>query len=152
MRRAHKIVFSLLLGLAAGVGCAHLVFPGFQHAAVRIGKGAAEKPLFFNGNGGRQVFALSLKNLGEARDIEIRMEGGAIQSWYPPVVRMPFGKVIPFEGGKFRGVEPGRRVPVYVVFHDNGKNRKIEVVDAADGSVLRTIDILRGKGNERHTH
>ncbi|MCC6346983.1 MAG: hypothetical protein IT388_07305, partial [Nitrospirales bacterium] len=91
-------------------------------------------------------------NLREAREIEVRMEGAEIQSWYPPVVRMPFNKGISFESGKFSGVEPGRRIPVYVVFDDDGRDRKIEVIDSADGFVIRTIEVLRGKDDEKHRH
>lgn len=152
MRRGLKIALFLIVGFAVGAAFARLNFPGFKHAVVTIGKGAESKPLYLNGTGGRQVLALSMKNLQKSRDIEIRMEGADIESWYPPVVRMPFNKRMSVQGGKFKGVEFGKRLPVYVVFNDSGENRKIEIIDSIDGSLIQTIDVLRGKGNERHRH
>ncbi|MBZ0155337.1 MAG: hypothetical protein K8I29_03870 [Alphaproteobacteria bacterium] len=152
MKGVARAVFSLLVGLAVGTVFAKLSFPGYTHATVVIRKGGAPKPLSLNGTGGRQVLALSMKNLQKSREIGIRMEGAEIQSWYPPVVRMPFNKGISFEEGIFSGVEPGKRIPVYIVFTDNGKNRKIEVVDPTEGSLIQTIDILRGQGDAEHRH
>lgn len=152
MKRAYKVALCLLAGLAFGAAAANLRLPGYKHATVTIAKGAGPASLSLNGGGGRQVLALSIKNLQSARNIEIRMEGAEIESWYPPVFKMPFSRWMSVEGGKFKDVEFGRRLPVYVAFNDNGENRRMEIVDSADGSLIREIDIVRGDSHERHDH
>lgn len=151
VKRRLKIAFFSLAGLAVGAAFAKVDFPGFRHAVIPIRKGAA-KPLYINGEGGRQVLALSMRNLQKSREIEIRMEGASIESWYPPVVTMPYNRGLSVEGGRFSGVEFGKRLPVYVAFNDNGEGRKIEIMDSTDGSLIQSVDVLRGKGNERHNH
>lgn len=152
MKRKWKILFCALAGLAFGAALANLRLPGYRHATVTIAKGAGPGTLSLNGGGGRQVLALSMKNLQSSRDIEIRIPGAEIESWYPPVFRMPFSRWMSIEEGSFKGVEFGRRLPVYVAFNDNGKSRKMEIVDSADGSLIREIDIVRGENHERNHH
>ncbi|MBI4689709.1 MAG: hypothetical protein HY754_05535 [Nitrospirae bacterium] len=152
MKRTIKVIIFLIAGFAAGTAIAKLSFPGYKHAMVTIKKAAESKPLYIGVDGGRYVLALSMKNLQRSKDIEIRMAGAEIHSWYPPVIRMPFSNPISFEAGRFKEVEFGKRLPVYVVFNDNGENRKIEIIDSMDGSRIQTINVLRCKDHEDHSH
>jgi hypothetical protein len=147
-----KTALCLLAGLAVGAALSKVEFPGYKHVMVMARKGAETKPIYIGAGGGRQVLALTVKDLTDSGDIEIRMDGAEIESWFPPVVRMPFNKDISFEDGKFTGAGPGKRLPVYVAFNDDGEKRKIEVIDSTDGSIIQTLDVLRGKGNEKQHH
>lgn len=154
MKKFFKIALCSLAGLAVGVTFANLSSPGYKHGMVMLmpGKGAEAKPFYFNGNNGRQVLALSVKNHQRSKNIEFRMEGAEMQSWYPPVIRMPFSHGVSFDAGKFKGVDFNKSLPVYVVFDDDGTNRKLEIIDSTTGSLIQTVDVARGKGNERRNH
>jgi hypothetical protein len=152
MRKLYRIPLCLLAGLAFGVAAANLHFTGYRHAMVTISRGAKPETLSFRGSGGRQVLALTVKNMQPSRNIELRMQGAEIESWYPPVFTMPFARWMSVEGGKFRGVEFGKRLPVYVAFNDNGRSRSMEIIDSTDGSLIRAITLARGDGYERHHH
>ncbi|MDA8165010.1 MAG: hypothetical protein M0017_08270, partial [Desulfobacteraceae bacterium] len=128
MKKTFKIALCLLAGFVIGTVFAKLDFPGYKHVMVMLMKGEA-KPIYINGDGGRQVLALTIMNHQQARDIEVRMDGAEIQSWYPPVVKMPFSRELLVEGGKFRGIEHGKRLPVFVAYNDNGEKRKIDIID-----------------------
>jgi hypothetical protein len=146
-----KVVVYVIIGLVIGVAVAKLNFPGYKHAVVMIKRGSGSKPIRIDGNK-RQVLALTMKNLQKSKAIEIKMEGAEVQSWFPPVIRMPFFRNIGFETGRFKEVGSGRRLPVYVVFDDNGEHRKIEIIDSTDGSTIQTVCVLRGKGHEDRNH
>ncbi len=143
-----------MAGLAVGTAFANLKFPGYKHAMVMLmpGKRADAKPLYFAENGGRQVLMLSVKNHQRAKDIEFRMEGAEIRSSYPPVVTMPFSHALSFDAGKFTGVEFNKSFPVFIAFNDDGTNKKLEIIDSSSGLVIQTVDVVRGKGNERRDH
>ena len=66
-----------------GVMFAGFKVQDYQHASIVIRKEEAAKPLYVSDYKGRQVIALSMKNLQGARDIEIKMDGAVVQSWYP---------------------------------------------------------------------
>ncbi len=152
MKRAGKVICCSLAGLAFGAALANLKLPGYKHAMVTIARDAGPGYLSLNGGGGRQVLALTMKNLQPSQEIEIRMRGAEIESWYPPVFKMPFSRWMSVDGGRFRGIEFGRGLPVYVSFNDTGGNGRLEIVDLSDGSLIRAIEIGRGSGHERHRH
>ena len=151
MRPLARIFLCGLAGLAAGAGAAGLSFPGYLHAMVALGPGARSAPLRIDGSR-RQTLALSLTGLGAVREVDIRMPGAEISSWYPPVVRLPFNKVPYFSGGRFLGVEPGRKLPVYVAFEDDWTVRSIEILDAADGSLISSVAVTHGRADGQHHH
>lgn len=151
MKQKYKTALCIIAGLAVGAAFSKVEFPGYKHVMAMVRKGAEAKPVYIGEGGGRQVLALTVKNLTDSKEIEIRMDGASIESWYPPVVAMPFSRVPSFEGGRFSDAA-GKRLPVYVTFNDDGGDRKIEIVDSTDGSIIQTMDILRGKGDERQHH
>ncbi|MDA8388280.1 MAG: hypothetical protein M0Z58_06445 [Nitrospiraceae bacterium] len=159
MKRSLKIALFVVAGLAAGAAFARLDLPGFKFAMVTIKKGANSRPILTGAGGGRCVLALSMKNLQKASDIGIRADGAKVLSWYPPVVRMPYGHSPDFRDGRFTGAGFGETLPVYIVFNNIGGtsprgpgNKKIEIVDSRDGSLIRTIDVLGGNGHEKQKH
>ena len=152
MKNTFRVVSCLLAGLATGTAFANLHLPGYKHAVVMVRKGAAATVLYIDGRGGRQVLALSLKNLQKSKEIELRMPGGKIESWYPPIFPLPFSRWITVAGGRFKGLQSGQRLPVYVVFDDTGENRKLDVLDGTDGSLIQTVAVLRGRSHEYHRH
>ena len=107
-------------GIAVGIAFAKFNVKDYRHASVSIKKGEVTKPIYISDYSGRQVLALSLKNLQRSQDIEIRADGAEIESWYPPVVRMPFTKWMEVEEGRFRGISFGKRLPLYLTI--NGKD------------------------------
>ena len=87
-----KAALFVLAGIFTGVMFAGFKVQDYQHASIVIRKEEAAKPLYVSDYKGRQVIALSMKNLQGARDIEIKMDGAVVQRWYPPVVKMPYNK------------------------------------------------------------
>jgi hypothetical protein len=141
----------ILAGVLTGLIFARFKTPDFHHASLIITKGDPLKTLFAGDYDGRQALALSMKNLQKAKDIEIRVEGAEIQSWYPPVVKMPYYKWMGVEGGRFRGVDFGRRIPVYLVFDEKAAGREIEIFDLSDNSLIQKVQ-LTGEGSHAGNH
>ncbi|MBI4686857.1 MAG: hypothetical protein HY756_03630 [Nitrospirae bacterium] len=137
------------VGLAVGVMFAKFTAKDYKHASIAIKRGEKAKPLYINNYGGKQVLALSVKNLQHAKDIEVKADGIAIQSWYPPVVRMPFFD-IDFKGGRFSGVAFGKRLPLYLIFDDGMDHKDIEIINSSDGTLIQTVHVMRGRGEGGH--
>lgn len=148
MRKGLRAALCALGGLAAGTGLAATKFPGYLHASVALD--GPEKPLSIDG-GRRQFLALSVTGLQDTRELEVRMPGAEIGSWFPPAVRLPYGKAPAFSAGRFSGFGPDRRLPVYVGF-DGGSGASIDFVDAASGRLIRTVRIVRGGADGGHQH
>ena len=150
IKKGLKIAIFVIAGLAAGMAFACLDPPGFRFAMAPVRKGVRLRPFYVRSAGGRRVLALSLKDLQDARNIEIRADGALVQSWYPPVVRMPYSHSPDFRDGTFRGARSGETLPVYIVFRagagGNNKNGKIEI--SADGAPIKSITVLGGKRHE----
>lgn len=121
----------------------------YRHTSTVIKKDARQGPIYISGSKGRQVIALSVKNLEGAKDIEFRMDGAEIRSWYPPVVRMPFWKM-DIEGSIFRGVGQGRRLPLYLIFESSYEHGYLEIADARDGSLIQKVHIVKGRNEKGH--
>ncbi|MDI6744055.1 MAG: hypothetical protein QMD07_01640 [Thermodesulfovibrionales bacterium] len=113
-------------------------------------EGVNPKPIHISNYKGAQVIALSLKNLHHAKDIEVRMDGAAIQIWYPPVVKMPFSKWMEVDGGKFKGVAFGKRLPLYLSINGQGECKELEIIDSANSSVIQTVHVMRGGADAGH--
>ncbi len=144
----------LIAGITIGIMFANFSSPDYRHASLILKEGINPKPIHISDYKGTQVIALSLKNLQQAKDIEARMDGATIQSWYPPVVRMPFLKSVGVAGGRFKGVAFGQRLPLYLTvsgndFSDNG-NKEMEIIDSSTGSVIQTVPVMRGGANGGH--
>ena len=148
MNRSSRIALCALGGLAAGAGLAGFKFPGYLHASVALN--GPEKTLSIDGER-RQFLALSVTGLQATRELEVRMHGARIGSWFPPAVRLPYGDTPVFSAGKFSGFGPDRKLPVYVGF-DSGRCSAIDFVDAASGKLLRTVKIVRGGADAGHQH
>ena len=85
------------------------------------------------------------------RDIELRMEDATIQSWYPPVVRMPFGKWMEVDGGRFKGVGLRQKAfHLYLTINGQDGCRDIEVIDLSNGSLIQTVHVMRGGADGGH--
>ena len=151
MKRGLKIAIFVIAGLIAGVAFARLDLPGFRYAMVPVKKGARLRPLYVGSAGGRRVLALSLKDLQGAGDIGIQADGALVQSWYPPVVRMPYGHSPDFRDGRFIGARSGEALPVYIVFGADagGKNKSRKIEIRADGEPIESITVLGGGGHEK---
>jgi hypothetical protein len=123
--------------------------PGHFHGSVQAVAGAEPVTLTV-GEKGRQVLALSIVNASGARDIEVRLAGSRITSWLPAVVRIGPRAGIGFFDGKFTGVPPGRKLPVYAVLGADQERGRLEIIDTSDGSLIRAADIVRGRGHGLH--
>ncbi len=139
-----RIALFTLAGIAVGVMFAGFKTRDFRHAMLVIKKDMVAKPLHISSAKGRQVLALSLKNLQSSRDIEIRMNNAAVQSWYPPVVRMPFTRWMEVEGGLFKGVDFGKRLPLYLIVDGSSDCNEMEIIDSSRGALIQTVQIIRG--------
>ena len=150
MRKFLKAAVFVIAGIAVGALFANFRSPDYRHASVILKEGVNPKPIHISNYEGAQVIALSLKNLQHAKDIEVRMEGATIRSWYPPVVKMPFSKWMEIEGGKFKGVAFGKRLPLYLTISGQDGCKDIEVIDLSDGSVIQTVYVMRGGADAGH--
>lgn len=150
MRKFFKGAVFVFAGIAVGAAFANFKSPDYRHASVMLKEGVNPKPINIANYDGTQVIALSLKNLQHAKDIEVRMEGATIQSWYPPVVKMPFYKWMDTEGGRFRGVAFGKRLPLYLTINGKGDCGEIEIIDSSDGSIIQTVHVMRGGADGGH--
>lgn len=148
--RFFKAALFVMSGIIVGALFAKFKTSDYHHAMLVLKKGAEARPLYVSRNDGRQVLALSLKNLQSSRDIEIRMAGADVQSWYPPVIKMPFRKWMEVEGGKFRGVDSGTRLPLYVISDSAVRCGDIEIIDSSNGSLIQTVHVMRGDFNGGH--
>ena len=144
-----KTILFILIGILTGVALARFKTEDYRHASVILKEGVNPKPIHISNYEGAQVIALSLKNLQHAKDIEVRMEGATIQSWYPPVVGMPFVKWAGVDGGRFKGVAFGKRLPLYLTISGNDC-KEMEIIDSANGSVIQTVHVMRGGADGGH--
>lgn len=149
MRKFLKAAVFVIAGIAVGALFANFRSPDYRHASVILKEGVNPKPIHISNYKGAQVIALSLKNLQHAKDIEVRMEGATIQSWYPPAVKMPFSKWMEVDGGKFKGVSFGKRLPLYLTISGNDC-KELEIIDSANGSVIQTVHVMRGGADGGH--
>lgn len=145
-----KTAFFVIAGIAIGVMFANFKVRDYSHASLVITKDAKTKPLHISDYNSRQVIALSVKNLHGARDIELRLNDAKLQSWYPPVIKMPFGKWMEVDGGKFRGVEFGKRIPLYLIINGQNGCQELEIIDSSNGSLIQTVHLMRGGVNGGH--
>lgn len=145
-----KIGLFVVTGIAIGIMFANFNVRDYRHASLVIKKDTKTKPLNISDYNGRQVIALSVKNLQGANDIEWRVKDTEIQSWYPPVIKMPFGKWMEVDGGKFRGVEFGKRIPLYLIINGRSGCSELEIIDSSDGSLIQTVHLMRGGSNGGH--
>jgi len=143
-RKILSLALFVSAGIAIGALFANFRVPDYRHASVMLKGGVNPKPINIASYNGSQVIALSLKNLQHAKDIEVRMEGAVIQSWYPAVIRMPFREWMEVDGGKFRGVEFGKRLPLYLKINGRSGCKDLEIIDSAKGSVIQTVHFMRG--------
>lgn len=150
MHKFLKAAFFALAGIAVGIAFANFRSPDYRHVSVMLKKGVNPKPVNISNYDGSQVIAVSLKNLQYAKDIEVRINGAAIQSWYPPIVKMPFGKWMEVNGGKFRGVEPGKRLPLYLIIDGQSGCKEMEIIDSSSGSVIQTVHFMKGGSDAGH--
>jgi len=139
----------ILSGIAVGVAFARFSVKDYHHTSIVIKEDDRQRPVYMSDSKGRQVIALSVKNLTGKRDIGFRVEGAEIQSWYPPVVRMPFWN-IDVEGSIFRGVGQGRRLPLYLIFDTFNGHGYLEIFDARDGSPIQKVHIMEGGNGKGH--
>lgn len=144
-----RILF-IISGLLVGVALARFSVADYKHTSVVIGKGIHKGPLYISDYEGRQVIALSLKNLQRNKDIDIRMDGAEIQSWYPPPVKMPYYRWMDIEDGGFRGIEYGRRLPLYIVLNGDFEHGDLEIINPSDGSIIQSIHVMRGMDKGDH--
>jgi hypothetical protein len=150
MRKFLKTAVFVFAGIAVGAAFANFRSPDYRHASVMLKKGVNPKPVNISDYAGAQVVALSLKNLQHIKNIEVRAEGAKIESWYPPVVKMPFGRWTEVDGGKFRGVEFGKRLPLYLTIDGQSACKDIEIIDSANGSVIQTVRLMKGGADAGH--
>ncbi|HAK89344.1 MAG: hypothetical protein A2077_04660 [Nitrospirae bacterium GWC2_46_6] len=150
MRKFLKTAVFVLAGIAVGALFANFKVHDYRHASLAIKKDADKKTLNISDYNGRQVIAISLKNLQHAKDIEVRMDGATIQSWYPPAVKMPFYKWMEIDGGKFKGVGFGKRLPLYLTINGQGGCKEMEIIDSSNGSVIRTVHFMKGGADAGH--
>ncbi|TAL26758.1 MAG: hypothetical protein EPN94_02545 [Nitrospirae bacterium] len=145
-----KIALFIFIGILTGLAFAGFRAGDYRHASIVIKKGEAAKPLYVGSYRGRQVIALSAKNLQSAKDIEIKMDGAVVQSWYPPVIKMPYSKWMNVEGGRFGGVDFGKRLPLYLIADNRKGCGEIEIVDLSDGSLIQRVHVMSGGSDDRH--
>ncbi|MBI3592896.1 MAG: hypothetical protein HY099_05395 [Nitrospirae bacterium] len=145
-----KTAFFVIAGIAIGVMFANFKVRDYHHTSLVIKKDAKTKPLHISDYNGAQVIALSVKNIHGAKDIELRLKDTEIQSWYPPVIKMPFGKWMEVDGGKFKGVEFGKRIPLYLIINGRSGCRELEIIDSSDGSLIQAVHLMRGGVNGGH--
>ncbi|MBM3237915.1 hypothetical protein FJZ31_16625 [Candidatus Poribacteria bacterium] len=136
-------ILFVLAGITMGIAFAKFNVKDYRHASINLKKGVEAKPIYISNYDGKQVLAVSMKNFQKAKDIEIRMDGTAVQSWYPPVVRMPFWN-LDFEDGKFKEVVFGKRLPLYLIIDENTEHGRLEIIDSSDGSLIQTLYVMRG--------
>lgn len=145
-----KVFFFLLAGIAVGVMFARFSVKDYRHVSVVLKEGAVTKPLYINDYDNTQVIALSLKNLQHAKNIELRMKGATVQSWYPPAVKMPFSKWMEVDGGKFKGITFGKRLPLYLIIDGLSECKELEIIDSSDGSIIQTVHVMKGGSDGGH--
>lgn len=149
-RKILKIFVFVLAGITTGVMFARFTVKDFRHSSVVLKIDAGAKPIYINDYNGRQVLALSLRNLQNSKNIEVKMDGAVIQSWYPPVVRMPFYKMN-VERGRFEGVNYGKRLPLYLVLDETFEHGDLEIIDSSNGSLIQSVHVMKGgSGGEHH--
>ena len=145
-----KTALFVAAGIAVGIAFAKFRTDDFHHAMLVLKKGPEPKTLYVSRNDGRQVLALSVKNLQGAKDIEVKMAGARVQSWFPPVVPLPFRTWMDVDGGKLRGVEIGDRIPLYIISERAVKCGDMEIIDSSSGALIRKVHVMRGEYNGGH--
>lgn len=147
------------LGMIIGALFANFKSNDYRHASLLLKAPGEAGPLWLNDFSGRQVIALSLRNLQPITDLRLQGEGIAIRSWYPPPLPLPFRPWLTITGGKtgeeFRanGVRFGQRLPLYLIVEGSEDDgcRELTIRNGADGSLLRTVHLMPG-GNDGGHH
>lgn len=146
------------LGLVVGSLFANFKSNDYRHASLLLKANGEVGPLAINDYSGRQVVALSLRNLQPATDFSLQGEGIAIQSWYPPALPLPFRPWLTISGGaggeefRVKGARFGQRLPLYLIVEagEAGGCRELTIRNNADGALLRTVHLLPGGDNGGH--
>lgn len=155
-----QTIFFVGIGLMIGALLANFKSNDYRHTSLFLKTEGEIKPLPLNDFPGRQVIALSLKNLQPATDIRLQGEGISIQSWYPPVLPLPFRQWVAVAGGQtgeeFRvsGVRFGQRLPLYLIVDgskEGGGCRELVIRNGTNGALLRTVHLMPG-GNDGGHH
>jgi hypothetical protein len=148
-RRFQKILF-IAVGVAVGVLFARFTTGDYLHGMIVLKENAKLKPLFMGKTPGKKTLALSIRNEQGSPDITITVKGGEVKSFYPPPVVLPFHKWIAVQGGAFRGLRHGMRLPLYVTLDCAEHDYELVFARASDGKVINTVPILTGENHGTH--
>lgn len=141
-----KTVCFLLLGLVVGSLFSNFRTADYLHVSVDLRPGSPPRPVVLREHAGRRVVAISLKNHLPQSDLELVAANGEIRSWLPPVLPLPFTRWPQFAGGSIRGMQFGRRLPLYLIMDGRDGCAELEIRNPADGALLQTVHFMRGEG------
>lgn len=142
-----KPLACMVLGLAVGAGSAQFRPAHFVHGSVVLKENAEARPLFLKPGLGRKTLALTVKNLQDAAEVRIQLEGGEIRSTSPPPIALPFTATRwpGMEGATMTGLRYGMKIPLYVTLPDAKSGSALSFVRVADGKTLLTVPVIEGE-------
>jgi len=149
MRRPRTIA-CLALGVVVGLLFARFKAPDYVHSSLTLQEGGKPNPLYIGQGEGKRTLALSVRNLQDATDLRISVEGGVVMSAQPPPVKLPFRHWLSVKETLFSGLERGMKLPLAVVLDGKREAYELLFVRAADNRVIQKIPIIRGESHAHH--
>lgn len=143
----YKAFAYAILGIAVGVVFAKFSAPNYAHSSVILKENSEAKPIFIKKGIGRKTLALTIKNLQGAAEVRVDIEGGRIESVYPPPMVLSFRKWPALKDSTLTGLTYGDRVPVYIALDEGRESYELLFSRISDNRMLLKVPIVEG---ERH--
>ena len=137
-------------GVLLGLLFARFTAADYVHASLVLEEGGDPKPLYISHGEGKRTMALSVRNMQDAADVRITVEGGRVRSSQLPPIALPFRRWLSVEDNVFSGLKRGMKIPLYIVL--DGKREEYELLFArlADNSIIQKVPIIRGESHAHH--
>ena len=137
-------------GVLVGLLFARFTAADYVHASLALEEGGEAKPLYISHGEGKRTMALSVRNMQDAADVRITVEGGVVRSSQPPPIVLPIRQWLSVKDNVFSGLTRGMKIPLSIVL--DGKKEAYELVFArlADNRVIQRVPIIRGESHAHH--
>jgi len=137
-------------GVLVGLLFARFTAADYVHASLTLQEGGETKPLYISHGEGKRTMALSVKNMQDAPEVRISVDGGSIKSSQPPPIAFPFRQWLSIKDDIFGGLKRGMKIPLSIVLDGKREAYELLFVRVADNSVIQRVPIVRGESHAHH--
>ena len=137
-------------GVLLGLLFARFTAADYVHASLVLEEGGDIKPLYISHGEGKRTMALSVRNLQDAADVRIAVDGGMIRSSQPPPFVLPFRQWLSVKGNIFSRLKRGMKIPLSIVLDGKREEYELLFVRVADNGIIQRVPIIRGESHAHH--